>query len=245
MKVQTQRKSIFSRMLIKFDSTPKMLRIVLALQVLALLATVLLERLFGLEPGKGFGEKGPVTLISVLQLVAIGCLLMAIYVRCRNTEGGTSWRSPCTVWAFMGIGFFFLACDEKFQIHEGIDNLIHLLFHMQVTPMTDRIDDLIVGLYGAIGACVMYCFRKELSTYRRALPFLAAGGVFFVTTVILDFLTNEPSVFPVALDVWISGLGEEGCKLLAEGMFLAAAYDCFLAAQSAPASWNWQPMSYT
>ncbi len=203
-------------------------KITLALLVQALIATVLLERFFGLEPGKGFGEKGPVTYISTFLLIATGCLLFGVFAQRRKSLNVPFLHSPALVWAIMAVGFLYLAADEKFQFHENIDLEIHSVFGIEETPLTDRIDDVVIAVYGLIGCVVMYVYRKEVGARRGAWPYLLAGAVFYVATVTIDLLTNDSSLFPPALDAWISGLGEEGFKVLAEGMFLAAAYDCFL-----------------
>lgn len=61
------------------------------------------------------------------------------------------WRDPSVVWAIIASGFLFLAADEVLRIHENLDQLIHYVFGLKETNLTDRIDDLIVGMYGLVG----------------------------------------------------------------------------------------------
>ncbi len=106
-----------------------------------------------------FGEKGFITILSAVQLLVVSMLSYKIY-QARGMMGRSSfWRDPSVVWAIIASGFLFLAADEVLRIHENLDKLIHYVFGLKETNLTDRIDDLIVGMYGLVGIGVLIAYR--------------------------------------------------------------------------------------
>lgn len=91
---------------------------------------------------------------------------------------------------------------EQYMIHENIDNLIHEVFNMEETALTDRIDDFLVGLYGLAGIGVFFIFRDELRAYREAFPFFIFGFVLFFIMVPLDMLIYEPESKDISNKFW-------------------------------------------
>lgn len=100
------------------------------------------------------GEKGPLTFLSFLQLAAIAVVAWMIFQARSTGADKFSPKQPAFLWAIVSCGFMLLAVDEMFQVHERIDYAVHDLLALDPTPVTDRLDDVIVGLYGLIGvAC--------------------------------------------------------------------------------------------
>jgi hypothetical protein len=176
-----------------------------------------------------FGEGGFITLLSVLQLLLIALLSWKIFQARRVTKSEFLWRDSAMVWALIALGFAFLSVDEVFKIHEGIDHLIHSVFNLQETGVTDRLDDIIIGLYGLIGLGVLFAYRNELKIFKKALPLLFLGFVLLFAMVVLDVLTNRNDIFPAIFAqnyadiLYLSfSLAEDSAKVFAEASFVLA-----------------------
>ena len=197
--------------------------VVLLGNTLAVVLGILLHQAGG-EP---FKEGGFITVISVLQLLATAALCHAIF-RARRSAALVDYR-PVMVWPVLTAGFLFLAADEIFQIHERTDRLIHIVSGMTETAVTDRIDDIFVGLYGLVGAGVLFAYRREILFVRTAVPMFVAGFVLLFFSVVMDVLTNRNDIFPLLFDdemssllfEWIS-IAEESLKLFSEAFFMLA-----------------------
>ena len=197
--------------------------VVLAGNALATLLGIQLHQA-GSEP---FKEGGFITILSALQLVAIAALCHAIF-RARRFAVSVDYR-PVMVWPVLTAGFLFLAADEVFQIHERTDRLIHIVSGMTETAVTDRIDDVLVGLYGLVGAGVLFACRREILFVRTAVPLFVAGFVLLFSSVVMDVLTNRNDIFPLLFDnetssllfEWVS-IAEESLKLFSEAFFMLA-----------------------
>jgi hypothetical protein len=178
-----------------------------------------------------FGKHSFITWISVFQLLTISLLSYIIF----QTRGGTlrhfSWRAPYTVWTIVSIGFLFLAMDDLFEIHESIDHRIHNIFNLEESALSDRFDDMIVGLYGLIGLSSLYYCREEIKKYRQILPFLICGFVFLFIMVAMDAIANRNDIFQnlVHHDLAdflyiICYVGEDPVKIFGESFFLVGFY---------------------
>jgi len=179
--------------------------------------------------GMAFDETGFVTFFSCAQLAGIAWLCRLIARERRRVLADPAALAGVRVWTLMSLGFAFLALDEIAQIHEKLDYLAHTLFIGEETALTDRLDDLIVGLYGLVGVAVLAAYRRELVRHRAMLPYLGAGFAVLVVMVALDTLTNredvmlalvEPAARARALLAWLS-VGEDSLKIVGEGIFLA------------------------
>lgn len=168
-----------------------------------------------------FSEDGYITTISVIQLLAISWLALRIHLSPKKATASS-------LWLVIAFGFFFLAADELFQIHENLDVLIHQLLHLQETAVTDRIDDLLVGLYGVVGLVVLIAHPIAFGQYKQSFPYFILGFILFFTMVILDMLTNRDDILLMLLGekwgqigtTWLS-LIEDGLKILAESFFIS------------------------
>ena len=178
-----------------------------------------------------FQEDGFITILSVFQLLAISWLSYKILQTRNVTRRCVLWRDSSALWGIISLGFLFLAADEFFQIHEKIDFQIHYLFNIPETGFTDRIDDILVGIYGLAGISTLIAYRDELKTHRKALPFFICGFVLLFAMIVLDVLTNRRDILQVlfdynsaiVLDVWLSH-AEDSLKVFAEVFFIGAFY---------------------
>ncbi|RIL03877.1 MAG: hypothetical protein DCC71_14800 [Proteobacteria bacterium] len=185
-------------------------------------------------PDLHFKEGGLVNLAS-------GALLLWI-ARLASQIGRVRRAEAAAIWRVAAIGFAFLAADELFAIHENLDKLVHWLFGIRETPLTDRLDDAIVGLYGVAGAALAFAHRAELLRWRSARPYAVWGAALACAMVVLDAATNRSDLFETflaepqakALESWLS-VAEDALKLYAETCWMLAAQDVLGAARAAAA----------
>ena len=111
---------------------------------------------------KYFGESRFLTKISLLQLLAVSWLSFKVYLSRRSSSSGSGPRSPGFIWLLISTGFLFLAADERWEFHEKFDKWLHRFFGMMETGITDRIDDLIIVMYAAIGLCFLYFYFRVM-----------------------------------------------------------------------------------
>ena len=109
-----------------------------------------------------FGEWGIVTLISALHLLITAMLAALVFGVRHPAHQSFRWRESSAIWMIMAVGFCFLAIDELLSVHEFIDISLHRTLGWQETPLSDRLDDLLLGLYALIGLGVLYVYREEL-----------------------------------------------------------------------------------
>ena len=178
-----------------------------------------------------FDEGGLLDWLSGLQLMAVAVIAGAIYRLRRQQQ--SSWRSPQLLWLLVMFGFLFLVADELTQIHESIDRSIHTAWQLQETGLTDRIDDALVGAYGAIAAVIAYAFRHEIKRYGHLWPLILwSFGVMFLM-VTFDTLTNRLDLLPMLFGqasqsvFLVLSVLEEFCKLAVEAILIGALYQVF------------------
>jgi hypothetical protein len=129
-----------------------------------------------------FGERKVGTYLSFLNLVATGVVAGLIARRLGGAPVARFW------WA-TAVGFVWLACDDLFVLHERIDRGIHeMLGGDPEDPLTDHLDDLIVGVYGLAALGLAWAYRAHLAGFRWMLTILAAAFVLFAAMVVVDFL---------------------------------------------------------
>jgi len=175
---------------------------------------------FGSENiAKHYSENMAGTLISIILLILLGITNFRIYLV----------RRKHLIWLLMAVGFVFLAYDERFMFHEGLDKDIHRFFKMKQTSLTARIDDIIIGIYALIGIVSLYLYRAEITRHPVLFSYLGAGFAVVALSVFLDVVTNDEAVLQwigiseTILPALKKGLGtlEEVAKLMAEAIFLA------------------------
>ncbi|SDX87990.1 hypothetical protein SAMN05444358_11410 [Ruegeria halocynthiae] len=176
------------------------------------------------NPTKHYREGTIGTHISILLLALIALVNFQIFLRQKHV-----------IWLLISLGFAFLAFDEGFEIHEGLDKAFHRYFGISQTSLTDRIDDILIGIYGLIGAGILYRFRAEILRYKVLLQYLLPGFAFLAASVVFDAVTNDNALFLWAgipetyvLDVKLPLRAlEEVSKLMAEAIFLAGFVQVF------------------
>ena len=209
---------------------------VLTLNILAIVGTIALSAPFG-KVLRQFEDGGFITYFSVIQLFILSYFACQIFkVRRQNIKH--PWQSSVAIWAIISLGFSFLALDDLLMIHEWFDKVIHDIWQIEETALSDRIDDLIVGLYGLIAIGLIVHYRHELKKYRKVGSYVVAGFVFLFLMVGIDALTNRddilklmfPSEMMRTVKTWDSVV-EESFKVFSEAFFIVAAYRCYLRAQ--------------
>jgi hypothetical protein len=187
------------------------------------------------NPGRYFGEGRFTTIISCAQLLLIALFAALTFFARRKLTPSRSIFSGPALWAFIAAGFVFLAADDAFEIHERFDIIIHQIFHLQETSLTDRIDDALVALYGIIGCAFLWFYRHEFLALRSILPPLIAGFACLALSVLCDTISNDITMLrwfyqdtpiPSQLNGWFSA-GDGSFTLLGEAFFIAAFYLAF------------------
>ena len=207
-------------------STKSVLFSVLLFDILAI-ATALLFGFMKGDFGKYFGEHYPITWLSFIQLIIISGLSWSVFKLYNVKFKLRYWRDPHTIWAIIAVAFLFLACDEKFGIHEALDRFIHWGLNIKETPLTDRLDSILIGFYGLVGIAGLYYYREELKKYVAIYPFLLVGFILLFASVGLDILTDRSDIIHnIVLHKWLSVI-EESFKVLSEYMFIVGFYHCF------------------
>jgi hypothetical protein len=87
----------------------------------------------------------------------------------------------------MTVVFAFLAADDLFLIHENIDKVIHWIFGGDAKDhLTKHLDDMIVLVYGIIGAIIVWRRRSEVLNLRYFVAGMGTALALLVTMVFLD-----------------------------------------------------------
>jgi len=203
-------------------STRTVFSSLLALNILVVVAAIAIYKATGEDH---FDESGFVTFFSFFQLVAIAVITGKIKSQSLLTS------SPSLIWKIISLGFVFLAADEVLKIHEHVDKGIHLLFSIEETNITDRIDDVLVGLYGLVAVGVLWFYRSEIMKYPQAFPYFVFAFLLMFTMVAFDLMTSRndflPYVFGRELAPSISTflfLAEDSLKVFAEFLFIMGFY---------------------
>lgn len=209
--------------------------IVLLLLLLFDLILIIPISIFSDSPKVYFKEFNLFTWISFIKLLIISYFSWNIYTYRRTPGGSFSFSNDHSVWFIATWGFIFLAFDELLLLHENADRLIHKVFGLPETGLTDRIDDAIILVYAMIGIAILYSYKNELMKFAKSIPYLVAGFVFLFLRTLIDFITNRNDVIPkiISDEMLVSKLTgvlpvvEGSSKLFAETFFIFAFYLCF------------------
>lgn len=211
--------------ILRTDGPPRP-KTVLRPLIAAIALAVSFELAFDIYKRHAFDENGIVTLLSVCQLLLIGFVSLSIWKE-RNGPGPVKWKDKTLIWLIMGVGFLFLALDEKVLIHEGLDRSFHKIFEIQATGWTSRIDDFLIGVYGLIGLAVLWFYSAEIRRFKLYIRFLAAGFAGLFLCVVADAATSRPDFFnwllgpeSSATALAVVGSLEEIGKVTSEALFL-------------------------
>ena len=192
------------------------------------------------DPRLHFDEGQVGTFLSAAHLLAVAIISWKI-PRASGRDGSfRRFSTSGALWRLIAIGCVFLVVDEIVGLHESFDRKLHRGLGMEQTGWTDRIDDLIAGLYAVAAIVLLYSCRRELNRFRAAVRYLVGGFLLGFVMIGLDALTNRPDVLRSLLDdqelawdlfVWLGAI-EDGFKLLAEGVGLVAFLVALRIAQS-------------
>jgi hypothetical protein len=179
-----------------------------------------------------FKENSFTTVFSFNQLLFLCIFSYIIYfVRSQMTNTQKYFGSHI-IWLIIGCGFLYLAFDERFQFHERFDGFLHDAFLFDETPLSDRIDDIILLLYGLFGLVLIYSFRREFLQFGGINWFFIIGiGLFFLMSA-FDIISNRFDVIQIIIkDLKLAEtiqksvqVSEDSIKLIAEGFFFVALY---------------------
>ncbi len=175
-----------------------------------------------------FTEGEVVTFLSSFNLVAISLFCWIVYEKEKLADSVESLHpAGSIIWALMSAGFLFLAFDETMEIHENADFFIHKVFGLKETAITDRLDDMLILFYGVVGLTLFIRFRGRLWPYIDGLRPLIGGVLLLVLMVLFDALTNRRDIISERDFHTLLSIAEDIFKVLAELMFLVAAYTCW------------------
>jgi len=132
-------------------------------------------------------------------------------------------------------GFVFLSADDWFKIHENLDFMIHEKCGIKETSLTDRLDDLIVLIYGIAGISVTYLFCKSFWNERKTKIWLLISIILFLIMVMIDFVSNDDYLYKYFTDNrnldykigMILSVIEDSCKDLAETALIISFLEIF------------------
>ncbi len=191
------------------------------------------------RPDRYFMEGKFTTWVSGGELLTVAALAIGIYLaRRRQAAPGAK------VWLLMAGGLVFLAADEVFEFHENFDFWVHRTFHLRETALSDRIDDAVIVLYGLTSLGVLWVYRREMVPFRALRGVMIVGFAFAFGCMVFDTVADRIDVLHFFLrdrarakiwQYWF-GVGDDACKLLAEGCFTAAFYGGWRLARSLPAA---------
>ena len=212
----------------------RLLAILLILISLAVIAAIVV----GIRQGEllsEFGDSGFLTIVSAVLLISGGVIALKLFGVRRADETTRLRKSPSFVWLIVGISLIALAADDKFKLHESLDHRVHDILQMKQTPLTDRIDDVIIAIYVIIALTLVYIYRDELKRYTGASRYVAAGFGVTILMVILDVITNGPELIELVFEDLTAetvqsrlSVLEEFCKLAAGSFFVTGLYAALL-----------------
>lgn len=181
-----------------------------------------------------FKERRLVSLFSVFQLVVISLISLVIFLEEKKNTGNFSIKAPYLIWGIIAICFLYMGIDELVEIHESLDKLIHSVFNIEETKLTDRIDDLIIFAYLIGGLGAIYYYKDYLLRYKSALKYFIAGVIIVSIMIVIDILTNRKDFLRLFFedretrrfmyDVFI--VVEEAVTIIAESVLIATVYYC-------------------
>lgn len=191
------------------------------------------------DPKTYFKEFHIITWISAVKLLSISYLTWKTYKKRAIQTLNSAFSSQIKIWFLISAGFLFLFLDEVALIHENIDKAIHIIFSMQETGLSDRLDDLIVIIYAIVGIFILHKFKDEILRFKNAIPYIVVGFFFLIIRTVIDILTNRADIIPKFIkneELLLTtsnflAVAEGSGKLLAETFFIVAFYYCLVSAK--------------
>ncbi|MBI5187215.1 MAG: hypothetical protein HZA01_16035 [Nitrospinae bacterium] len=199
-------------------------------------ASIIGSVLLGETPQEFFEEGQFITWLSCVHLAVLcGICLCSLLLLSHQEHRTADAKRKMLFWVLCCAGFFFLCADEWFEIHENLDFWLHHALGIKETHLTDRLDDLIVLLYGVLFAIGAFKFYKDVLECKGMVRWLVIALVLFLIMSFFDFLSNDDYLYQFlandrGLDKEIGiilGTIEDSFKLLAEGAFVIAFMEGF------------------
>lgn len=156
----------------------KQIKFVASTSYIVFLAVVLLT-------ATSYGEKSVVTDVSTLQLALCSMVGSIIAIAIFFQKNPLNF-SAASVWVVLAFGCAFLAMDDAFMYHERLDKLIHSLFGWEETKLSDRIDDILVGLYGLLGMAFILLNRSCFTFSSRFINYAKSAFLLSILMVFCD-----------------------------------------------------------
>lgn len=214
---------------------------VLLLNAVAVSLAVVIYQLGGRDH---FGERGFITFLSTLQLLYTAWLAHKILQAQRFLLSADK-QPQLVLWRMITFGFIFLAADEFLSLHEVADLFIHDLLNMPVTNVSDRLDDLIVLLYGLLSIGLLWKYRQTFRPYKTAIALFRKGFMLLFLMIAFDLLANEQDLLEIAftpetsntLQIYLNQV-EDTIKVFAEAVFILAFYSILQATQCRSRDWQ-------
>ena len=216
----------------------QILFIVLFLESLAIVLAIRGAIAAGYSPKAFFEEGGYMTILSCLQLLGSAVVARKIFLLARSSPH-LMLNQQSSLWRTVTWGLFFLTVDDALQIHEHIDKLLHFLLgiwlNFEETPISDLVDDAIVGGYLLFFAIYVVRKWRLIKIFRRSWLYFQLGCVLTMVMVIFDAASNNFMFISMLTDnseqqfnwqIWF-GTFEDSVKIYAEGLFFVGIYKCW------------------
>jgi len=187
----------------------KMFKILILVSYATFLATAL-------GTAESFAETSPITDLSTLQLSFCSVVSITIPFILSKKKGKLETIEWLT-WLALALGFAFAALDDKLMFHERIDQAIHSWLHLEETKISDGIDDLIVGAYGACGMIFLLLNRKHF-LYSQKLIICSKCAISLVFLMVLCDMRGVYGSGGLIREALT--LMEEWAKIFGGGLFL-------------------------
>lgn len=181
--------------------------------------------------GWAFQEGRPITILSLILLLAIGYVCEQTWKIRSANNNPPNIADKSTVWWFLSWGFYIAAWDEFLKLHETLDRKLHYLVGRKPTNFTDHLDDIFVAMYGVIGLWILWVYRKEIFLYSRSIYYFSAAAVAGMVSVVIDTLGSDKMFLSkfffdkhsLSKAIDILDIVEESFKIGAEIFFVALA----------------------
>ena len=155
------------------------------------------------RPAKHFGEGRSGTFLSASLLLVSGALCGAIAAdpKARPMRG---------FWTVAALGFALLTYDELGMGHEKLSRHLHQALGWDREHwLTNRLDDVLVLLYGLVAAAWAFRYRNGLLALPWTALLIGLAGVAFLCTVAADLVRGWPAT-------------EESFKIISEALIVVA-----------------------
>ena len=179
-----------------------------------------------LQLGWGFQEGRPVTWLSFFFLLLVGFISLEIF---KFKKISDNQNKNIKMWKYLGIGFIYLAFDDLLIFHEEIDHTICKIFGFDKHGPADKIDDVIIVIYGIIMLSILIKYFSESIKFKKSYVFFGFAILMTIISTICDLsggMTGPLSTHFNAdsLPKVLKGLDivEETAKSFAEVFFIGA-----------------------